>query len=278
MINRTSPESSGLYENSGNISPQRITVLRSWWLMSDKGKILVVDDDDSIRQLLTSYLQKNGYQVSAFADGESFLSAFAKENDYQLVVLDIMMPGIDGYEVCRRLRKISTIPVIMLTAVSDEMERIIGLELGADDYLAKPFNPRELLARIKAIIRRVDVFSQPATIASESGMRYCLFNGFSVDTVTRSMTLPDGDNINLSGSDFNLLMLFARHAGQEISRDDIAKLTRSRGVLPLDRFIDVQISRLRQQLKESARNPVIIKTVRGRGYVMATEVQFCDAI
>lgn len=246
--------------------------------MSEKGRILVVDDDDAIRQLLTDYLQKNGFRVTAFADGESFLSAFSDNRDYQLVILDIMMPGIDGYEVCRRIRKISTIPVIMLTAVSDEMEKIIGLELGADDYLAKPFNPRELLARIKAIMRRIETFSQPQVSASETGTRYCLFNGFSIDTVTRSMTKPDGNTVSLSGSDFNLLMLFAHHVGQEVSRDDIAKLTRSRGVLPLDRFIDVQISRLRQQLGESARNPNIIKTVRGRGYVMATEVRFSDRV
>ena len=246
--------------------------------MSDKGRILVVDDDDSIRQLLTGYLQKNGYEVRAFPDGESFLEAFARDQNYQLVVLDIMMPGIDGHEVCRRLREVSTIPVIMLTAVSDEMERIIGLELGADDYLAKPFNPRELLARIKAIMRRVDEYRQPVTSSSDTGLRYCLFNGFCVDTVTRSMTLPDGSVTSLSGSDYNLLMLFAHHAGREISREEIAKLTRSRGVLPLDRFIDVQISRLRQQLWENARNPAIIKTVRGRGYVMATEVQFRDSV
>ena len=246
--------------------------------MSEKGRILVVDDDDAIRQLLTDYLQKNGYQVSSFADGESFLKAFAEERDYQLVILDIMMPGIDGYDVCRQLRKISTIPVIMLTAVSDEMEKIVGLELGADDYLAKPFNPRELLARIKAIMRRVDTFSQSQPATPETGTRYCLFSGFCIDTVTRSMTKPDGMTVSLSGSDFNLLMLFARHEGQEVSRDDIAKLTRSRGVLPLDRFIDVQISRLRQQLGESARNPNIIKTVRGRGYVMATEVRFSDRV
>ncbi len=247
--------------------------------MENKGKIYVVDDDDSIRELLTSYLQKNGFEVSAYPDGESFLEAFTEDQGHQLVVLDIMMPGIDGYEVVRNLRESSMIPVIMLTAVSDDIDRIIGLELGADDYLAKPFNPRELLARIKAIIRRIAAHKKTAgSISERTTLRYCRFNGFCVDTVTRNITIPDGSTANLTGSDYNLLMLFVEHAGQVVSREDIARLTRSRKVLPMDRFIDVQISRLRHQLGDDARNPTIIKTVRSRGYVMATEVEFSDAV
>ncbi|MGY0215779.1 response regulator [Endozoicomonadaceae bacterium StTr2] len=249
--------------------------------MSDKGKIFVVDDDDAIRELLAGYLQKNGFEVSAYPDGESFLQDFAcpeRSEGHQLVVLDIMMPGIDGYEVVRRLRELSMIPVIMLTAVSDDVDRIVGLELGADDYLAKPFNPRELLARIKAIVRRIEAYEKvPDTAKSGTDQRYCRFNHFCIDTVSRNLTLPDGRCAGLSGSDYSLLMLFVEHAGQVVSREDIARLTRSRKVLPMDRFIDVQISRLRHQLEDDARNPSIIKTVRGKGYVMATEVSFCDA-
>ena len=244
--------------------------------MSEKGKIFVVDDDDSIRDLLSGYLRKNGFEVIGFPDGESFLAAFPKQQDYQLVVLDIMMPGIDGYEVVRKLREISNIPVIMLTAVSDEIDRIIGLEMGADDYLAKPFNPRELLARIKAIMRRVETPEAPAE--SSHKQRYCRFNGCYLDTLTRNLHRPEHEVENLSGADFNLLMLLVGKAGQVVSREDIARLTRSREVQPMDRFIDVQISRLRNQLGDDARHPIVIKTVRGKGYVMATEVEFSDAV
>ncbi|MCG8532725.1 MAG: response regulator, partial [Desulfovibrionales bacterium] len=205
--------------------------------MSEKGKIYVVDDDDSIRELLTGYLQKNGFEVSAFPDGESFLETFTEDQGHQLVVLDIMMPGIDGYEVVRSLRESSMIPIIMLTAVSDDIDRIIGLELGADDYLAKPFNPRELLARIKAIIRRIEAHEKTAaSTADRTSLRYCQFNDFCIDTVTRNIMAPDGSQANLTGSDYNLLMLFVEHAGQVVNREDIARLTRSRKVLPMDRF------------------------------------------
>ncbi|MRI35477.1 DNA-binding response regulator [Endozoicomonas sp. OPT23] len=244
--------------------------------MSEKGKIFVVDDDDSIRDLLSGYLRKNGFEVIGFADGESFLEAFPKQQGYQLVVLDIMMPGIDGYEVVRKLREVSKIPVIMLTAVSDEIDRIIGLEMGADDYLAKPFNPRELLARIKAIMRRVETQEAPAS--ESQSQRYCHFNGYCLDTLTRNLHRPEEQVENLSGADFNLLMLLVGRAGQVVSREDIARLTRSREVQPMDRFIDVQISRLRHQLGDDARHPVVIKTVRGKGYVMATEVDFSNAV
>ncbi|OED42610.1 DNA-binding response regulator [Endozoicomonas sp. (ex Bugula neritina AB1)] len=243
--------------------------------MSDKAKIVVVDDDDSIRDLLTGYLRKNGYEVASCSSGEEFLDAFSQGLECQLLVLDIMMPGMDGYDVIKKLRETSKVPVIMLTAVSDEVDRIIGLELGADDYLAKPFNPRELLARIKAIMRRIDDTDKPVSESGKENMRYCLFKEYCLDTVSRHLTMPDGSSVNLKGTDYSLLMFFIGHVGQEVSRDDIARLTRNREALPMDRFIDVQISRLRHLLGEDARNPEIIKTVRGRGYVMATEVEFC---
>ena len=242
--------------------------------MSDKAKIVVVDDDDSIRDLLTGYLRKNGYEVVSYSGGESFLDALDNGLECQLLVLDIMMPGMDGYDVIKKLRETSKIPVIMLTAVSDEVDRIIGLELGADDYLAKPFNPRELLARIKAIMRRVEVGDKRPSEQAKENTRYCLFKGYCLDTVSRNLIMPDGRSANLKGIDYSLLMFFIGHVGQEVSRDDIARLTRNREALPMDRFIDVQISRLRNLLGDDARNPEVIKTVRGRGYVMATEVEF----
>ena len=242
--------------------------------MPNQTRIAVVDDDDSIRDLLTGYLRKNGYEVDAYPDGEHFISSFNSNHEYQLLILDVMMPGMDGYDVLKTLRESSKLPVIMLTAVSDEVDRIIGLELGADDYLAKPFNPRELLARIKAIMRRVEDIDHRQVDHSHQNKRYCLFKGYCLDTVSRHLIKPDTTKENLRGIDYSLLMFFIGHVGQEVSRDDIARLTRNREVHPMDRFIDVQISRLRQMLGDNARNPEIIKTVRGRGYVMATEVEF----
>ena len=241
--------------------------------MGASHRIFVVDDDDGIRQLIAEYLTKHGFSVETAPDGESFLDRFhslpVEATQHALVVLDIMMPGIDGFDVCRELRTFSKVPVIMLTAVSDEMDRIVGLEIGADDYLAKPFNPRELLARIKAIFRRSDLSGE-----ARQPSRFCCFHGLRLDTVTRSLSSTEGDQLPLSGADYNLLMLFVNNAGRVLSREYIAGETRKRSSDPLDRFIDVHISRLRQCLGDDAKSPEIIKTVRGAGYLMATEVLF----
>ncbi|USE39806.1 response regulator [Endozoicomonas sp. SCSIO W0465] len=245
--------------------------------MGASQRIFVVDDDDGIRQLLAEYLTRHGFSVATSTDGESFLERFHSlpedETRHALVVLDIMMPGLDGFDVCRELRAVSKVPVIMLTAVSDEMDRIVGLEIGADDYLAKPFNPRELLARIKAIFRRSD---QAGEVRQPS--RFCCFHGLRLDTVTRSLSDTNGELLPLSGADYNLLMLFINNAGRVLSREYIAGETRKRSSDPLDRFIDVHISRLRQCLGDDAKSPDIIKTVRGAGYLMATEVCFTHNI
>ncbi len=240
-------------------------------------KIYVVDDDQSIRNLIASYLIKHGFEVETAENGSVFLSLFQSkstaENSNALVVLDIMMPGMDGFEVCRQLRNRSNVPVIMLTAVSDDTDRILGLELGADDYLAKPFNPRELLARIKAIFRR----SQSTKNQPKVAERFCYFNQLCLDTLTRSLVCNTNQQA-LSGADYNLLMLFIENAGQVLTRDTIAEHTRNRDSAPMDRFVDVHISRLRQCLGENAKTPEIIRTVRGEGYVMATEVQFSSIL
>ncbi len=241
--------------------------------MSTSHRIFVVDDDDAIRQLIASYLEKHGFIVETAQDGETFLEQFRSLMDeniqHALVVLDIMMPGIDGFEVCRVLRTFSRVPVIMLTAVSDEMDRIIGLEIGADDYLAKPFNPRELLARIKAILRRSELVSEV-----RQPPRFCWFHGLCLDTTTRDLSTADGELLPLSGADYNLLMLFINNAGKVLSREYIAATTRKRCSDPMDRFIDVHISRLRQCLGDDAKSPEMIKTVRGAGYLLATDVRF----
>lgn len=255
--------------------------------------LFVVDDDEDIRHLLKVYLEKHQFTVSTASSGEDFLAAFSKEPDTDLVILDIMLPGEDGFSVCRSLRSKSSVPVIMLTANSDEMDRIVGLELGADDYLAKPFNPRELLARIKAILRRTEAQNaelgreqaNDAQTSTDSNHQQTLtlhqlfhFADFTLDALSRELMHKDGSITALSGADFNLLMLFLTHPGRVLSRDRIAETTRGRDSSPLDRFIDVHVSRLRQRLKEDARHPQLIKTVRGEGYILTVAVETKDAL
>jgi len=241
--------------------------------MTDNKKIYVVDDDPEIAQLLVTYLKKNGFSVDCSINGLSFLDNIAKDDSFDLIVLDIMLPDIDGFEVCRRLRTFSQVPIIMLTANSDETDRIIGLELGADDYLAKPFNPRELLARIKAILRRAT--SQPNRVnqAVVEDHRYYFFADFQLDITCRELRNAQGDNVAINSADFELLTLFLKNKGQTLSREDIADSTRGREAAPLDRFVDMHVSRLRHVLREDAKKPVIIKTIRGKGYVLTVPVE-----
>ncbi|MCP8686737.1 response regulator [Marinobacterium sedimentorum] len=242
--------------------------------MTQSKPIYVVDDDAAIRSLLRSYLERNQFAVKTAADGESLLRELQADAPVALVVLDIMLPGDDGFEICRKLRTFSKVPVIMLTANSDEMDRIVGLEIGADDYLAKPFNPRELLARIKAILRRSDASAEAPQ--ARTSARYLRFAGFELDSATRALCTLSGESLLLSGAEYDLLRLLVDHAGKVLSRDLIAEQTRGRDNLPMDRFIDVQISRLRQRLQDDARSPQLIKTVRGQGYVLAATVAATD--
>jgi len=253
------------------VTEVKITPLRCLYMIENK-KIYVVDDDPEICALLQTYLSKNGFLVDSALNGLSFLDSIARDNNYDLIVLDIMLPDIDGFEVCRRLRTFSQIPVIMLTANSDETDRIIGLELGADDYLAKPFNPRELLARIKAILRR----SASSETVVATG-RYYHFSGFQLDVTCRELRDNQGQKVVINGSDFELLALFLQSPGETLSRETIADSTRGRETNPLDRFVDMHVSRLRQVLNEDAKDPKIIKTVRGKGYILTVPVEQSDA-
>lgn len=236
---------------------------------AEQGKrILIVDDDQDIRELLESYLSQNGYLVQALEDGSQLLQLIQAEPPVDLVVLDLMMPGEDGFSLCRRVRAESEVAIIMLTASAEDTDRIVGLEMGADDYVAKPFNPRELLARIKAVLRR----SRQVDTAGAKG-RFLCFSGWRLDTVNRDLIDSEGVVMPLSGADYSLLLLFLQHPNQVLSRDDLLGLTRGREANPYDRSIDVQLSRLRQRLGEDAKSPHIIKTVRGAGYVLAAEVE-----
>ncbi|MDH4149807.1 MAG: response regulator [Betaproteobacteria bacterium] len=236
--------------------------------MTTPDHILVVDDDREIRALLDEYLQKQGYRVTALADGRG-LRAAVETSRPDVIILDVMLPGEDGLTLCRELRARSTVPIIMLTARGDETDRIVGLELGADDYVAKPFSPRELLARIKSVLRRSR--SLPENLQTdESGV--FRFAGWTLDCATRNLKSPQGVIVALSGTDFRLLKIFVDHPNRVLTRDQLIDLMLSRDAGPYDRAIDVQVSRLRQRLGEDAKDPAIIKTMRGQGYVFAAHV------
>ena len=230
--------------------------------------ILVVDDDREIRSLVAQLLRKHGFRVTDAADGRSMMEAL-EGGRFDLVVLDLMLPGEDGLSLCRRVRAASSLPIIMLTAMGEETDRIVGLEMGADDYLPKPFNPRELLARIRAVLRRTggDV---PETQEENGGLR--VFEGWSLDLAKRELRAPDGTLVPLTAGEYDLLAVIVERPGRVLSRDQLLDLTRGRDAAPFDRSVDVQISRLRRKLEPDPKEPQIIKTVRGGGYVLSCEV------
>ncbi len=239
-------------------------------MMSTAPHILIVDDDAGIRDLLGQFLQKHGFETLLARDGQQMWALYDK-SAVDLIILDIMMPGKDGMTLCKELRQKSQIPIIMLTAISEDVDRIIGLEMGADDYLSKPFNPRELLARIKAILRRSGG-TAPTRVMNKNS-RVFSFSGWQLNRVERRLYSPDQVEISLSTGEYNLLLAFLERPNQVLSRDQLLDLTRNRPAGPFDRSIDIQISRLRHKIEEDHKTPQIIKTVRGGGYVLSTEVE-----
>lgn len=240
--------------------------------MSANKKVLVVDDDQEIRELLDEYLTKAGFTVMTAAEGEEMKRRLALGYP-DLILLDVMMPGDDGFTLCQHIRKTSDVPIIMLTAVSDEMDQIIGLEIGADDYIAKPFSPRQLMARIKALLRRVKpTEAQQAPSAAPKAIR---FANWRLETAShRLFDLEKGKEYELSGSDFALLMLFLTRPNEVLDRDTISYATRGREAHPAERGIDVQLSRLRQRLGDKGTQQRLIKTIRGNGYAFNAEVTY----
>ena len=229
--------------------------------------ILLVDDDQDIRELLDAYLSRIGFQVRTVADGAGFRQAL-NEEPCDLVILDVMLPDEDGFSLCRWARqhpRQAQVPIIMLTASSDEADRVIGLELGADDYLGKPFSPRELQARIKALLRR-------AQFTQDQGSEVLAFDEWRLDRVSHRLFHLDGEEVLLSGADFALLKLFLEHPQEILDRDTIGNATRGRDLLPLERIVDMAVSRLRQRLRDTAKPPRLIRTVRGCGYQLAASV------
>ncbi len=242
--------------------------LKTIILMVNSEHILVVDDDAEIRELLSRYLGKNGYQVTTAPDGKAMWKVL-DQRQINLIVLDVMMPGDDGLVLCRNLRAKSNIPVIMLTARGDEMDRILGLEMGADDYLPKPFNPRELMARVKVVLRRYNLLPNSK---SDLDIREYRFLEWSLDTATRHLHSPQGVVVPLSNGEYRLLIAFLQHPNRVLNRDQLLEFTQGRSTEPFDRSVDVMVGRLRKRLNDTAGDSSIIKTARGEGYIFACEV------
>jgi two-component system OmpR family response regulator len=231
--------------------------------------VLIVDDDPDIRLLLGDYLRKNGFRATTVPDGASMRKILARET-VDLLVLDIMLRGEDGLSLCRWVRSESNYPIIMLTARGDAVDRIIGLEMGADDYLPKPFNPRELMVRIKSVLRRVD---RKSSQSARSNVQQYHFGTWVLDTVSRNLSDANGVVVPLGGAEYRVLIKLLSSQHKVLSRTQLMESGTDREPDPFDRSIDVRISRLRQILGEDAREPKIIKTVYGEGYVLGVDVQ-----
>jgi two-component system, OmpR family, response regulator len=229
---------------------------------------LIVEDDREIGGLLSRFLAKHGFRVSMVPDGKAMRRALS-ESGIDIVVLDVMLPGEDGLELCRRLRVDSNIPVILLTALGEETDRIIGLEMGADDYVAKPFNQRELLARMRAVMRRASSLPYDARAVP---LRVMTFEGWRLDLAKRQLQAPDDTLVVLTSGEFDLLVALCQHPQRVLSREQLLDLTVGRGADAGDRSVDIRISRLRRKIEPDPKNPKIITTVRSGGYFFAAEV------
>lgn len=236
--------------------------------MQNSHHILVVDDHRDIREPLTRYMGQQGYRVSSAADAAQARDLL-QTNRFDLIVLDIMMPGEDGLSLCRHIRASSQVPVILLTAVSDEIDRILGLELGADDYVVKPFNPRELLARIKSVLRRSETMPRSAEAAT---LRRYRFDDWVLTINAREVEHVDGRVVTLTTSEFQILLAMLERPNFALSRDQLLDLTKGRAAVVFDRTIDNHVSRLRQKLEADPASPRLLQTVWGRGYKIACEV------
>ena len=233
-------------------------------------RILLVDDEQSIQTLLSYPLRRDGYEVVQAVDGREALDRF-DERPFDLVVLDVMLPKLDGLEVCRRLRSRSAVPIIMLTAKSEEIDKVVGLEIGADDYITKPFDLRELLARVKAVLRRTHGDADAVSTGPAARLKH-RFAGWELDVAARRLLDPERREVALTSGEFDLLSTFVDHAGRVLSRDFLLEQTRGREAGPFDRTIDVQIGRLRRKIERDADDPQLIKSVRGAGYILVAPV------
>lgn len=238
-------------------------------MSTNQSHILIVDDDKDIREALVTYMRKHGFRTSSAADGKT-IDKLLTTNKIDLIVLDIMMPGEDGLSICKRVQENTQTPVILLTALNEDTDRIVGIEIGADDYVTKPFNPRELLARIKSVIRR----SQMLPRNQEQKKGRVKFGQWRMDLAQKEIIASDDSAIRLSSGEHLLLVSLIEHAGTVLNRDQLLELTKGREFQLFDRSIDNQISRLRQKLELDVKHPKIIQTKWGGGYVFSAEVDW----
>lgn len=239
-------------------------------LLDPEAHILIVEDDGEMRSLVARLLREASFRVSTARDGREMWEVLENPAGHpDLILLDVMLPGASGLDLLRRLRERSRVPVLMLTARGEEMDRVLGLELGADDYVAKPFAPRELIARVRALLRR----ATPAEAMPDPRSRRLGFAGWVLDTARRELSSPDGVAIDLSGAEYDLLLAFLEHPQRVLSREQLLEVAKRRvGSDPFDRTVDVQVSRLRRKIEPDENSPSLIKTVRGAGYVLVADV------
>jgi two-component system OmpR family response regulator len=241
--------------------------------MEESAHVLIVDDDREILILLSRFLERHGLRVTVARNGREMKQALTDWR-IDLIVLDLMLPGESGLALCREIRATSQIPIVMLTAMGEETDRIVGLEMGADDYLPKPCNPRELLARIRSVLRRARCAPFPPPARSPKILR---FDGWTLDVARRRLDSPEGLVVDLNPSEFELLVAFAEHPQQVLSREQLLDLAHSRGAAPFDRTIDIQVSRLRRKIEPDPKQPQLITTVRSGGYYFAPFVSHDEA-
>lgn len=237
-------------------------------MMEPEAHILVVDDDGETRQLIAKFLRQNGYRVTAVRDGREMMEA-VRTAPVNLVILDVMLPGASGLDLCRELRKTSSIPIVMVSAKGEETDRVVGLEVGADDYLPKPFTPRELLARVRAVLRRA--LASP-NLGGQPPGRLVRFAGWTLDLLRRELTSPEGIAVDLSTGEYDLLLAFIEHPQRVLTRDQLLDLAKNRVSSGIDRTIDIQVSRLRRKIDSDPAAPPLIKTIRGAGYIFTPTV------
>jgi two-component system OmpR family response regulator len=240
-------------------------------VMERSPHILVVDDDREICSLLSQFLSRHALRVTTARDGTEMMKILETAR-VDLVVLDLMLPGEDGLSLCRRVRATSAMPVIMLTAMGEDVDRIVGLEMGADDYLPKPFNPRELLARIKAVLRRAGTLPPGSTELASTG-KVLSFGTWRLDLAKRELTNESGEPVLLSSGEFDLLQAFAEHPQRVLTRDQLLDLARGRAASLFDRSVDIQVMRLRRKIEADPKDPQLIKTVRSGGYMFTPTVR-----
>lgn len=240
--------------------------------MQARPHILVVDDDPQIGELVQDYLKQHGYQVSVATRAREMWRIF-KSKAIDLVVLDVMLPGEDGISLCRQLREQSAVSIIMLSAAAEEADRVVGLEVGADDYLTKPFSPRELLARIKALLRRsVGGLAEQRETQTLASLPNLYFGDWMLDRKRRQLSTVDHITVPLTAGEYDLLLIFLEHPERTLSRDQLLDLTRGREAGPYDRSVDVQIARVRKKIEKDPKHPILITTVRGGGYQFNAKV------